>query len=723
MHNSSFFSSRLFSRLSLEFVIAIVCVALSSIALAQSTSNKPTCTGDDPSKWNACVGSASADYGSYTGEFKKGKFDGQGTLNFTNGETYIGQFKEGNAQGMGLHIKANGERYAGGFVANNYQGKGILQGADGKVISEGVWEKDKFVRAEKITDASIRALLVADKQGNEKQAAPNPGNAGPVNAAKLAPLSIYVEKRADWLKMVKDIDGKDTLANPKQLSGKRLRVCLLVNEKDYGSQGLVYFRETLAAVLKNYFAGLGSGLKPVVIDFLGMQPYDPKLEYQKEFSHQTDCWNWYRNVLEVQTVNLVIARSKDEKYLVNKVAIPGVMVNPMQAENFSVSVNNAYDNNFGDGFDVLGQLTGEALASTHQVVAAEQSKKTAEQAERMAEFKKLAEQNSRDDVVSLTIQYINDRQMGAELQICSLTNENADKLAIDGFGTLGMTPYSEGMKQSMAKATDTPRINSTIKTFQDLKSFYADYQKGTACHVFVDFPANVSKLFDAIRRDKPTAIAELNMIHSAESLRDTLVASRTDFTTYADYQFASSIGASARDLKTLTSNGAGDAEGFAKLTEEMQKSGYSNSQKASDVLTYLSDRKEGGSPQGALKVREARQVAQAKAEKEAAERRRKLDAMRAKKPFRMGVVCVGLNVISSAEMDIALNMYANNTHVQAIASFITGSRSCMLRDATLRGEQLSEVSRRGRFVSVRAAGATESNAMYGLIPAETWDNP
>jgi hypothetical protein len=143
-----------------------------------------------------------------------------------------------------------------------------------------------------------------------------------------------------------------------------------------------------------------------VIDFLGMQPYDPKLEYQKEFSHQTDCWNWYRNVLEVQTVNLVIARSKDEKYLVDKVAIPGVMVNPMQAENFSVSVNNAYDNNFGDGFDVLGQLTGEALASTHQVVAAEQSKKTAEQAERMAEFKKLAEQNSRDDVVSLTIQYI-----------------------------------------------------------------------------------------------------------------------------------------------------------------------------------------------------------------------------------------------------------------------------------------------------------------------------
>jgi hypothetical protein len=213
------------------------------------------------------------------------------------------------------------------------------------------------------------------------------------------------------------------------------------------------------------------------------------------------------------------------------------------------------------------------------------------------------------------------------------------------------------------------------------------------------------------------------MIHSAESLRDTLVASRTDFTTYADYQFASSIGASARDLKTLTSNGAGDAEGFAKLTEEMQKSGYSNSQKASDVLMYLSDRKEGGSPQGALKVREARQVAQAKAEKESAERRRKIDAMRAKKPFRMGVVCVGLNVISSAEMDIALNMYANNTHVQAIASFITGSRSCMLRDATLRGEQLSEVSRRGRFVSVRAAGATESNAMYGLIPAETWDNP
>ncbi|MEO0315522.1 MAG: hypothetical protein RI928_1978 [Pseudomonadota bacterium] len=723
MYTISSISSRLLPRLLLTTEIAIASMVLASTAFAQNTNNKPACSGDDPSKWNACIGSASADYGTYTGEFRKGKFDGQGTLNFTNGEIYIGQFKEGNAQGIGLHIKTNGERYAGGFVANNYQGKGILQGADGKVISEGVWEKDKFVRAEKISDASIRALLVADKRDNEKPTSPNPANAGPVNAAKIAPLTIYVKKRADWLQMIKDIDGKNTLAHPEQLSGRRLSVCLLVNEKDYGSQGLVHLRETLAAALKNYFSGLGSGLKPVAIDFLGMQPYDPKLEYQKEFSHQTDCWNWYRNVLEVQMADLVIARSQDEKYLVKKVPIPGVMVNPMRAENFSVAVNNAYDNNFGDGFDVLGQLTGEALATTHQAVAAEQSKKTAEQAERMTEFKKLAEQNSHDSVVSVTVGYISDRQMGAELQICSLAHENADKLAIEGFGTLGMAPYSEGMKQSMAKATDTPRINSAIKTFPDLKAFYADYQKGTSCHVFVDFPANVSKLMDAIRRDKPTAMAELNMIQSAESLRDKLVAARTEFTTYADYQFASSIGASARDLKTLASNGAGDAAGFAKLAEEMQKAGYSNSQRASDVVRYISDRKEGGSPQGAIKVREARQAAQAKAEKEAAERRRKLDAMRAKKSFRMGVVCVGLNTVSSAEMNIALNMYANNTHVQAIASFITGSNSCMLRDATLRGEQLSEVSRSGRFVGVRAAGATESNAMYGIIPAETWDNP
>ena len=723
MQTRSFIPSRILRPLTLVVGIAITSMALFSVAFAQNTNNKPACSGDDPSKWNACVGSASADYGSYTGEFRKGKFDGQGTLNFSNGETYIGQFKEGNAQGMGLHIKTNGDRYAGGFVANNYQGKGILQGADGKVISEGVWENDKFVRAEKVTDNAIRALLVADKRDNGKQAAPNPGNAGTINAAKLAPLTIYVKKRADWLQTIKDIDGKNTLAHPEQVSGKRFSVCLLVNEKDYGSQGLVYLKETLNAILKNHFAGLASGLKPVVVDFLGMQPYDPKLEYQKEFSHQTDCWDWYRNVLEVQMVDLVIARSQDEKYLVKKVAIPGVMVNPMRAENFAVSVNNSYDNNFGDGFEVLGQVNGEALASTHQMVAAEQSKKAAEQTERLAEFKKLAEQNSRDSVASLTVQHINDRQMGAELQICSLAHEDTDKIAIEGFATLGMEPYSEAMKQSMAKATDTPRINASIKIFQDLKAFYADYQKGTACHVFVDFPANVSKLMDAIRRDKPTGIAELNMIHSAESLRDKLVAARTDFTSYADYQFASSIGASARDLKALASNGAGDAAGFAKLAEEMQKAGYSNSQRASDVLRYVSDRKEGGSPQGALKVREARQAAQAKAEKEAAERRRKLDGMRAKKSFRMGVVCVGLNSVSSAEMNIALNMYGSNTHVQAIASFITGSNSCMLRDATLRGDQLQEVSRSGRFVGVRAAGATESNAMYGIVPAETWDNP
>lgn len=266
-------------------------------------------------------------------------------------------------------------------------------------------------------------------------------------------------------------------------------------------------------------------------------------------------------------------------------------------------------------------------------------------------------------------------------------------------------------------------MSDSIKVYKDLNSLYAEYQKGTSCHVFVDYPANVSKLRDAILRDKPKALAELNELYGSDELLDKLVTTRTEFKSYAEYQFATSIGVSANDLKKLKEHEADDEAGFATLVQEMQAAGYASSNKAADVLSYLRDRKEGGSPKGAVKVREARRVAQAQASKEAAERQRKLDTMRAKKSFRMGVVCIGMELISSAEIKIVLNLYASNAHVQSITSFISSSQTCMLRDAVLRGAQLTEISRQGRFVSLRSTASTEANALYGMLPSETWDSP
>lgn len=725
----SLFFSRIFSvpAFFLTLTVGLHALVLPETVLAQNESTLPQCKGNESSKWNACVGSANVDYGEYTGSFKNGRFEGQGTLNFSNGEIYIGQFRDGNSEGLGLHIKPNGERYAGAFKDNNYHGKGIFVGADGKVRSEGIWENDKLARPEKVTDAAVRALLTADKKDTGKHAKLLPAR-GSVDTSKLAPLTFYVEKNADWLETIKDVDGQSILAHPERLSGKHLRVCLLVNEKDYQSQGVTYFRESVKAIIVDYFAKLAKGLTPVSVDIVSSQGYDPKLEHQIEFSYQTDCWNWSRSVLDLQNIQLVVARSKDEANLVKKIPIFGGMINPNQIPSFLIVANNSYDAAFVDVFEALVQVNVESIAATHAAVAEVKDQKAAAQNALMAEFAQLAAQGSHDSVVSLTLQYIKKPDYDAGLQLCSTVHYEERQLAIDGYRLLGMGPYSEGLRENIKISTYKSRIYESINVYEDINQLYAEYQKGTTkCHVFVDYPANVNKLRNAILRDHPKALVELNELYPLEVLLDKVTVTRTDYKSYAELKFATAIGASSKDLKKLQDNNAGDPAAFARLVDEMKSVGYplgsSSLGNADYALAFLRDREEGGSPQGAVKVMEARHAAKARAVKDAAERRRKLNAMRAKKSFRMGIICVGMQAISSSEIGMVLNLYASNAHVMGITRFISSSQTCMLRDAVLRGEQLTEINRQGRFVTLRSSASNESNALYGILPLETWDNP
>jgi hypothetical protein len=59
----------------------------------------------------------------YVGNFKKGLFEGKGTLT-QNGNTYVGDFKEGKYHGHGVINYVNGETYDGYFVNDLRQGEG-----------------------------------------------------------------------------------------------------------------------------------------------------------------------------------------------------------------------------------------------------------------------------------------------------------------------------------------------------------------------------------------------------------------------------------------------------------------------------------------------------------------------------------------------------------------------------------------------------------------------
>jgi hypothetical protein len=84
------------------------------------------------------------------GNFIKGKLNGLGSVYVHNGDKYVGNFKEGNRSGWGTVTLANGRRYVGEQKNDMFHGKGIYTFTEGTPSLEGVWEEDKFVRAEKI---------------------------------------------------------------------------------------------------------------------------------------------------------------------------------------------------------------------------------------------------------------------------------------------------------------------------------------------------------------------------------------------------------------------------------------------------------------------------------------------------------------------------------------------------------------------------------------------
>lgn len=110
----------------------------------------PSCPKTHPESWNNCVGrQTSADGKSYyVGEFKDGKFSGQGvfkdksgaiveglwendslirgTYHDLAGDVYTGEFKQNVFDGEGEYTASDGERYVGQFNNGRYSGDGTL---------------------------------------------------------------------------------------------------------------------------------------------------------------------------------------------------------------------------------------------------------------------------------------------------------------------------------------------------------------------------------------------------------------------------------------------------------------------------------------------------------------------------------------------------------------------------------------------------------------------
>eukprot|EP01036_Dinobryon_divergens_P043719 gene43719-58261_t len=78
----------------------------------------------------------------YKGEVFRGKRQGMGEEQYTNGDRYIGEFFEEYRDGEGKYYYSSGAKYEGSFKNGNFEGQGTMFYTDGgKYV--GSWKDDK----------------------------------------------------------------------------------------------------------------------------------------------------------------------------------------------------------------------------------------------------------------------------------------------------------------------------------------------------------------------------------------------------------------------------------------------------------------------------------------------------------------------------------------------------------------------------------------------------
>lgn len=116
-------------------LILILVLQLSSIVFAQEFKTYTCISGDCENGF----GTKNYNIGyTYTGQFKNGRFDGEGTKIY-DGTIYKGQFKNGSEDGEGTIIEKNGTTYKGQWRKGTRKGEGTETNPDGIAVT-GNWD-------------------------------------------------------------------------------------------------------------------------------------------------------------------------------------------------------------------------------------------------------------------------------------------------------------------------------------------------------------------------------------------------------------------------------------------------------------------------------------------------------------------------------------------------------------------------------------------------------
>ena len=84
--------------------------------------------------------------GKYIGEFKKGRYDGEGYVKWNDGREYRGSFKNGTFHGQGRFVNKDKNVYEGSYLNGKKDGNGIFNFVKKEHQIRGVWKEGEFVK-------------------------------------------------------------------------------------------------------------------------------------------------------------------------------------------------------------------------------------------------------------------------------------------------------------------------------------------------------------------------------------------------------------------------------------------------------------------------------------------------------------------------------------------------------------------------------------------------
>lgn len=108
-------------------------------------------------KYNGQGSSVRRDNGNkYEGEWKNGKANGKGTNTFSDGRKYIGEFKDNKRHGQGTFTLPDGTKHVGGWKDNKRHGQGVLTFSNGNK-EVGEWKDGRSFKT-KFFDSTGRKI-------------------------------------------------------------------------------------------------------------------------------------------------------------------------------------------------------------------------------------------------------------------------------------------------------------------------------------------------------------------------------------------------------------------------------------------------------------------------------------------------------------------------------------------------------------------------------------